>query len=193
MTGRGVWSPDFRACWGERQRSRRGHPSTHRDPRMSYIVTVQPGRIHHTLSSCFFRYTSILGDGLRACSPAGRGTEVVLACHILNQMTGLGRPMCGLGCRQVRRSGSDQARKEESPCQNCLPFFSSPSLSLRSSSALKMTPRRHLLDQSCSCRPLKVATHPFCGKEMRHVWMVKRARRGDHLPESRIPTAPPRP
>ena len=49
------------------------------------------------------------------------------------------------------------------------------------------------LDQSCSCRPLKVATHPFCGKEMRHVWMVKRARRGDHLPESRIPTAPPRP
>ena len=32
MTGRGVWSPDFRACWGERQRSRRGHPSTHRDP-----------------------------------------------------------------------------------------------------------------------------------------------------------------
>ena len=35
MTGRGVWSPDFRACWGERQRSRRGHPSTHRDPRSS--------------------------------------------------------------------------------------------------------------------------------------------------------------
>ena len=32
-------------------------------------------------------------DGLRACSPAGRGTEVVLACNILNQMTGLGRPM----------------------------------------------------------------------------------------------------
>ncbi len=27
------------------------------------------------------------------CSPAGRGTEVVLACNILNQMTGLGRPM----------------------------------------------------------------------------------------------------
>ena len=24
---------------------------------------------------------------------AGRGTEVVLACNILNQMTGLGRPM----------------------------------------------------------------------------------------------------
>ena len=39
------------------------------------------------------RYKSIIGDGLRACSPAGRGTEVVLACNILNQMTGLGRPM----------------------------------------------------------------------------------------------------
>ena len=28
-----------------------------------------------------------------ACSPAGRGTEVDLACNILNQMTVLGRPM----------------------------------------------------------------------------------------------------
>ena len=33
----------------------------------------------------------------------------------------------------------------------------------------------------------------FCGKKMRHVWMVKRARWGYHLPESKIPTAPPRP
>ena len=40
-----------------------------------------------------FRYTSIIGDSLRACSPAGRGTAVALACNILNQMTGLGRPM----------------------------------------------------------------------------------------------------
>ena len=45
------------------------------------------------VENAFFRYTSIIGDGLRACSPAGRGTEVVLACNILNQMTGLGRPM----------------------------------------------------------------------------------------------------
>ena len=40
-----------------------------------------------------FRYTSIIGDSLRACSPAGRGTAVDLACNILNQMTVLGRPM----------------------------------------------------------------------------------------------------
>ena len=45
------------------------------------------------VENAFFRYKSIIGDGLRARSPAGRGTEVVLACNILNQMTGLGRPM----------------------------------------------------------------------------------------------------
>ena len=45
------------------------------------------------VENAFFRYKSIIGDSLRACSPAGRGTELVLACNILNQMTGLGRPM----------------------------------------------------------------------------------------------------
>ena len=45
------------------------------------------------VENAFFRYTSIIGDSLRACSAAGRGTEVDLACNILNQMTGLGRPM----------------------------------------------------------------------------------------------------
>ena len=45
------------------------------------------------VENAFFRYKSIIGDSHRACSPAGRGTAVVLACNILNQMTGLGRPM----------------------------------------------------------------------------------------------------
>ncbi len=45
------------------------------------------------VENAFFRYKSIIGDSLRACSPAGRGTEVDLACNILNQMTGLGRAM----------------------------------------------------------------------------------------------------
>ena len=45
------------------------------------------------VENAFFRYTSIIGDGLRARSPAGQGSEVVLACNILNQMTVLGRPM----------------------------------------------------------------------------------------------------
>ena len=34
---------------------------------------------------------SIIGDGLRARSPAGQGSEVVLGCEILNRMTELGR------------------------------------------------------------------------------------------------------
>lgn len=38
-----------------------------------------------------FRYKSIIGVGLRARSAAGRQTETVLGCNILNRMTGLGR------------------------------------------------------------------------------------------------------
>ncbi len=44
------------------------------------------------VENAFFRYKSIIGEGLRARSPAGQGTEAVLACHILNQMTQRGRP-----------------------------------------------------------------------------------------------------
>ena len=44
------------------------------------------------VENAFFRYKSIIGHGLRARSPAGQGTEAVLACNILNQMTQPGRP-----------------------------------------------------------------------------------------------------
>ena len=47
------------------------------------------GRVENT----FFRDTSIIGDGLRARSPAGQGSEAVLGCEILNRMTALGRPV----------------------------------------------------------------------------------------------------
>ena len=47
------------------------------------------GRVENT----FFRYTSIIGDGLRARSPARQGSAVVLGCEILNRMTELGRPV----------------------------------------------------------------------------------------------------
>ena len=47
------------------------------------------GRVENTC----FRYTSIIGDGLRARRPAGQGSEVVLGCAILNRMTALGRPV----------------------------------------------------------------------------------------------------
>ena len=39
-----------------------------------------------------FRYTSIIGDGLRAKTPGGRTAETLLACNILNTMTAMGRP-----------------------------------------------------------------------------------------------------
>ena len=44
------------------------------------------------MENAFFRYTSIIGDGLRVRSPAGQGSEAVLGCEILNRMTELGRP-----------------------------------------------------------------------------------------------------
>ena len=50
------------------------------------------------VENAFFRFKSIIGDGLRARSPGGQGTEAVLACNILNQMTALGRPVSyGIG------------------------------------------------------------------------------------------------
>ena len=47
------------------------------------------GRVENT----FFRDKSIIGDGLRARSPAGQGSEAVLGCEILNRMIALGRPV----------------------------------------------------------------------------------------------------
>ncbi len=50
------------------------------------------------VENAFFRYKSIIGNGLRARSPAGQRTEAVLACNILNQMTELGKPVSyGIG------------------------------------------------------------------------------------------------
>ena len=47
------------------------------------------GRVENT----FFRYKSIIGDGLRARSPAGQESEAVFGCEILNRMIALGRPV----------------------------------------------------------------------------------------------------
>ena len=48
----------------------------------------QQARVENT----FFRYKSIIGDGLRARHPKSQKAEVVIACNILNRMTELGRP-----------------------------------------------------------------------------------------------------
>ncbi len=44
------------------------------------------------VENAFFRYKSIIGDGLRARSPGGQVAEALVACNVLNQMTDLGRP-----------------------------------------------------------------------------------------------------
>jgi hypothetical protein len=44
------------------------------------------------VENAFFRYKSIIGDGLRARSPGGQRGEATLGCQILNRMTDLGRP-----------------------------------------------------------------------------------------------------
>ena len=48
---------------------------------------------HARVENAFFRYTSIVGDCLRARSSSGQRREAVLACHVLNRMTELGRPV----------------------------------------------------------------------------------------------------
>ena len=47
---------------------------------------------HARVENAFFRYKSIIGDGLRAETPGGRAVEALLACNILNAMTAMGRP-----------------------------------------------------------------------------------------------------
>ena len=44
------------------------------------------------VENAFFRYTSMLGDRLRRQTRAAQAVESVLACHVLNRMTALGRP-----------------------------------------------------------------------------------------------------
>jgi IS5 family transposase len=44
------------------------------------------------VENAFFRYKSIIGDGLRARTPGGQAAEALLACNILNQLTESGRP-----------------------------------------------------------------------------------------------------
>ena len=44
------------------------------------------------VENAFFRYKSILGDRLRSRTRAAQAVESVLACHVLNRMTELGRP-----------------------------------------------------------------------------------------------------
>jgi hypothetical protein len=48
----------------------------------------QQARVENT----FFRYKTIVGPRLRARNPEPQRAEAVIACNILNRMTGLGVP-----------------------------------------------------------------------------------------------------
>jgi len=80
--------------------SRRGPRSRARDRTISDVETLgrrewqkAPGYHRQArVENAFFRYKSIIGDGLRARSVSGRDVEASLACRILNQMTALGLP-----------------------------------------------------------------------------------------------------
>ena len=67
----------------------------------------------------FFRYKSIIGDSLRARSPAGQGSEAVLGCEILNRMTALGRPVF-VSHRQVRILSIGLVRAIDDSCNNAM-------------------------------------------------------------------------
>ena len=47
---------------------------------------------HARVENACFRYTSIIGDGLRARTPGGRTVDAQLVCNMLNAMTDMGRP-----------------------------------------------------------------------------------------------------
>ena len=69
------------------------------------------------VENTFFRYKSIIGDGLRARSPAGQGSEVVLGCEILNRMTELGRTSV-ISHRSVRILSVGIVRARDDSCNN---------------------------------------------------------------------------
>ena len=72
-----------------------GPRSPARDQTITWVKTLGRRRWRKAsrVENTFFRYKSIIGDGLRARSPAGQGSEVVRGCEILNRMTALGRPV----------------------------------------------------------------------------------------------------
>ena len=80
--------------------SRRQPRSSARDRTINKVKRIgrrrwkKTSRYHQQarVENAFFRYKSIIGDGLRARTPGGRTTEVVLACNMLNAMTAMGRP-----------------------------------------------------------------------------------------------------
>jgi hypothetical protein len=78
--------------------SRRGPRSWARDRTINDVEMLgrrewqKASGYHRQARNAFFRYKSVIGDGLRARSAGGREVEASLACRVLNRMTALGRP-----------------------------------------------------------------------------------------------------
>ena len=80
--------------------SRRRPRSSARDHTINTVKSIgrrrwkKTSRYHQQarVENAFFRYKSIIGDGLRARTPGGRTVEAQLACNMLNAMTDMGRP-----------------------------------------------------------------------------------------------------
>jgi hypothetical protein len=80
--------------------SRRGRRSGARDRTIRRVKLLggrrwkKAARYHRQarVENAIFRYKSIIGDAFRARTAAGRQTEALLGCNILNHMTELGRP-----------------------------------------------------------------------------------------------------
>ena len=80
--------------------SRRRPRSSARDHTINTVKSIGRRRWKKTsrdhqqarVENAFFRYQSIIGDGLRARTPGGRTVEAQLACNMLNAMTDMGRP-----------------------------------------------------------------------------------------------------
>ena len=80
--------------------SRRRPRSSGRDRTVTKVQRIgrrrwkKTSRYHQQarVENAFFRYKSIIGDGLRARTPGGRAVEALLACNMLNAMIVMGRP-----------------------------------------------------------------------------------------------------
>ena len=73
------------------------------------------GRVENT----FFRYKSIIGDDLRARSPAGQGSEAVLGCEI-PESDDRPRPTSVVSHRPVRILSVGIVRARDDSCNNAL-------------------------------------------------------------------------
>ena len=79
-------APDFWCPRSDDQEGEGARTATEDDTRLG-------DHQHARVENAFVRYTSIVGDCLRARSSSGQRREAVLACNVLNRMTELGRPV----------------------------------------------------------------------------------------------------